>query len=92
MTSAPPNGRAPRRTGAPFEASRPRLWHTPQVPIATDRRQLAKQLLDAETAFNLALDRHEAERTDGTREALAKARDHLEAVAKRARWVGRGES
>ena len=50
------------------------------------------QLLDAEVAFNMARERHEAERTESSRQALADARRKLDAIAARANRVGRGES
>ena len=56
------------------------------------RRHLAHQLLDAEVAFKMAQERHEAERTELSREALAEARRNLEVLEAHAKWVGRGES
>ena len=40
----------------------------------------------------MARERHEAERTESSRQALADARRKLDAIEARAKWIGRGES
>jgi len=57
---------------------------------STDRARVAKRLLDAENAFYAARQRHEAERSDESREALTAAEQALKAAESWAEQVSTG--